>query len=105
MRAHIGVVTWNRLELTRLCLSSLLQLTPPGYSLTVVDNGSTDGTQEYLLSLASAHPHVRLHLLRRNMGVAVASNLAWDDADEADYYVKLDNEADSTCKCNTLKVE
>ena len=94
MRAHIGVVTWNRLELTRLCLSSLLQLTPPGYSLTVVDNGSTDGTQEYLQALASAHPHVRLHLLRRNMGVAVASNLAWDDADGADFYVKLDNDVE-----------
>ena len=58
MRAHIGVVTWNRLELTRLCLSSLLQQTPPGYGLTVVDNGSSDGTQEYLQALASAHPHL-----------------------------------------------
>ena len=94
MRAHIGVVTWNRLELTRLCLSSLLQQTPPGYGLTVVDNGSTDGTQEYLQALASEHPHMRLHLLRRNMGVAVASNLAWDDANGADFYVKLDNDVE-----------
>lgn len=45
-------------------------------------------------ALASAHPHVRLHLLRRNMGVAVASNLAWDDADGADFYVKLDNDVE-----------
>ncbi|WP_411330035.1 glycosyltransferase family 2 protein [Desulfovibrio desulfuricans] len=94
MRAHIGVVCWNRLELTRLCLTSLLQKTPPGYGLTVVDNGSTDGTKEFLQSLASAHPHMRLHLLRRNMGVAVASNLAWDDAANADFYVKLDNDVE-----------
>ncbi|WP_291446116.1 glycosyltransferase family 2 protein [Desulfovibrio sp.] len=94
MRAHIGVVCWNRLELTRLCLTSLLQKTPPGYGLTVVDNGSTDGTKEFLQSLASAHPHMRLHLLRRNMGVAVASNLAWDDAADADFYVKLDNDVE-----------
>ena len=94
MRAHIGVVCWNRLELTRLCLTSLLQRTPPGYGLTVVDNGSTDGTKEFLQSLASAHPHMRLHLLRRNMGVAVASNLAWDDDANADFYVKLDNDVE-----------
>ena len=94
MRAHIGVVCWNRLELTRLCLASLLQKTPPGYGLTVVDNGSTDGTQEFLRMLAAAHPHMRLHLLRRNMGVAVASNLAWDDAADADFYVKLDNDVE-----------
>lgn len=94
MRAHIGMVTWNRLELTRHCLASLLQNTPPGYGLTVVDNGSTDGTQNFLQELAAAHPHMRLHLLRRNMGVAVASNLAWDDAAEADFYVKLDNDVE-----------
>ena len=87
MRAHIGVVTWNRLELTQLCLASLLQKTPPGYGLSIVDNGSTDGTQIYLQDLARAHAHVRLHLLRRNMGVAVAANLAWDDAAGADFYV------------------
>ncbi len=94
MRAHIGVVTWNRLELTRLCLTSLLQKTQPGYGLTVVDNGSTDGTQEFLQALTATHPHVRLRLLRRNMGVAVASNLAWDDAANADFYVKLDNDVE-----------
>lgn len=94
MRAHIGVVCWNRLELTRLCLTSLLQKTRPGYGLTVVDNGSTDGTPEFLQSLAAEHPHMRLHLLRRNMGVAVASNLARDDAADADFYVKLDNDVE-----------
>ncbi len=94
MRAHIGIVTWNRLELTRLCLTSLLAHTPPGYGLTVVDNGSTDGTPQYLTALAEAHPHMRLRLLKRNMGVAVASNLAWDDASTADYFVKLDNDVE-----------
>lgn len=94
MRAHIGVVTWNRLELTRLCLESLLVRTPPGYGLTVVDNGSDDGMREYLLQLADAHPHMRVRLLRRNMGVAVASNLAWDDAAGADCFVKLDNDVE-----------
>ena len=94
MRAHIGVVTWNRLELTQLCLASLLQKTPPGYGLSIVDNGSTDGTQLYLQDIARAHAHVRLHLLRRNMGVAVAANLAWDDAAGADFYVKLDNDVE-----------
>lgn len=94
MRAHIGVVTWNRLELTRLCLESLLEKTPPGYTLTVVDNGSTDGTPRLLQAMAARHPHMRVHLLARNMGVAVASNLAWDDAAQADFFVKLDNDVE-----------
>ena len=42
MRVHLAVVTWNRLALTRICLESLLARTPPGYTLTIVDNGSED---------------------------------------------------------------
>lgn len=94
MHAHIGVVTWNRLALTRLCLESLLHKTSGDYSQTVVDNGSTDGTQAYLSALARVHPHMRVRLLHRNMGVAVASNLAWDDAADADFFVKLDNDVE-----------
>lgn len=94
MRAHLAVVTWNRLALTRICLESLLARTPPGYTLTIVDNGSEDGSREYLQSLAAAHAHIRLKLLSRNMGVSVAANLAWDDAADADFYIKLDNDVE-----------
>ncbi|MBQ3059193.1 MAG: glycosyltransferase [Desulfovibrio sp.] len=89
---HLGMVTWNRLHLTRIALESLLSLTPPGYGLTIVDNGSQDGTQEYLQETAARYPHIRLKLLSRNMGIGVASNLAWDDAAQADFYVKIDND-------------
>ena len=41
MRIHVSLITWNRLSLTRLCLESLLRL----YSLTIVDNGSSEGTR------------------------------------------------------------
>ena len=94
MRAHLAVVTWNRLALTRICLESLLARTPPGYALTIVDNGSEDGSREYLQSLAAAHAHIRLKLLSRNMGVSVAANLAWDDAADDDFYIKLDNDVE-----------
>ncbi|AMD90938.1 glycosyltransferase family 2 protein [Desulfovibrio fairfieldensis] len=94
MCAHLAVVTWNRLALTRICLESLLARTPPGYTLTIVDNGSEDGSREYLQSLAAAHAHIRLKLLSRNMGVSVAANLAWDDAANDDFYIKLDNDVE-----------
>ena len=92
MRAHLTLVTWNRLALTRVCVESLLAKTPPGYTLTIVDNGSRDGTREYLREATAGCRHVRLKLLDRNMGVSVASNLAWDDAGEADCCVKVDND-------------
>ena len=48
----IVIVTHNQLEYTRQCLDSIRRLTDEPYELIVVDNGSTDGTVEYLRALA-----------------------------------------------------
>lgn len=42
------VVTYNRKDLLRRCLSNLLTQTRPVDRIFIVDNASTDGTQEYL---------------------------------------------------------
>jgi glycosyltransferase involved in cell wall biosynthesis len=43
--------TRNGGDVVRLALSSLRQFTPEAYRLLVADNGSTDGTREYLADL------------------------------------------------------
>lgn len=48
---HIIMVTWNAIEYTKYALDSLFLYTDLLYVLTVVDNGSSDGTQQYLHSL------------------------------------------------------
>ena len=88
---NITVVTCNRIDLTRICLGSMLPTITQGVRVTIVDNGSTDGTREYLDSVAENHAGVSIVKLRRNMGVAVAANLGWASMD-ADYYLKLDND-------------
>ncbi len=46
------VLTWNGLEVTRVCVSSILERTThPDFRVIVVDNASTDGTVEYLRGL------------------------------------------------------
>lgn len=48
----IIMLTWNGLHYTRECLESLRELTTGlEYQVIVVDNGSTDGTREYLRGL------------------------------------------------------
>jgi GT2 family glycosyltransferase/glycosyltransferase involved in cell wall biosynthesis len=49
LRVSIVVLTWNGLEVTRNCLDTLTGRTAhPDFEVVVVDNGSTDGTLEYL---------------------------------------------------------
>ncbi|MCA9422539.1 MAG: glycosyltransferase, partial [Nitrospira sp.] len=45
---NIGMVTFNRLEFTKAAIAALFQHTCFPHVITVVDNGSTDGTPEYL---------------------------------------------------------
>jgi GT2 family glycosyltransferase/tetratricopeptide (TPR) repeat protein/SAM-dependent methyltransferase len=48
----IVILTHNQIECTRLCLDSIRLRTDEPYELIVVDNASTDGTVDYLRSVA-----------------------------------------------------
>ncbi|MCU7519720.1 MAG: glycosyltransferase [Ignavibacteria bacterium] len=89
---NICMITFNRLEYTKQSIKSIVQYTSFPHVLTVVDNGSTDGTREYLKELKRRGIIKNLILLDSNIGVAKASNLAWLKEPEAEYYLKLDND-------------
>jgi hypothetical protein len=46
--ASVVIPCFNQLEFTRHCLAALVRHTRPPWELVVVDNGSTDGTADYL---------------------------------------------------------
>ena len=67
----IIIPTLNQLEYLRMCVDSIFRHTFVPYEIIVVDNGSTDGTAEYLESMRG---RVRYRLLDRNYGFAGAVN-------------------------------
>ena len=66
----IVIVTYNQLGCTRACLDSIRFVTDEPYELIVVDNGSSDGTVEYLRSC----PDVKLIENRDNKGFPAGAN-------------------------------
>jgi GT2 family glycosyltransferase len=68
----ILLVNWNGKTDTLACLDSLRHLTYPHYTVMVVDNGSTDGSQE---AIASAYREVRLIETGENLGFGGANNV------------------------------
>lgn len=48
------LLTYNQLQYTRLCVESIFKHTHSPFELIVVDNGSKDGSVEYLTSLSRA---------------------------------------------------
>jgi GT2 family glycosyltransferase len=76
LKASIVVLCYNGLEeVTRPCLESLIANTPAAEcEFIAVDNASSDGTPEYLQSLAERHPNVRIQLNEVNKGYAGGNN-------------------------------
>lgn len=90
--ASIVILTYNNLALTRQCLESLFQSTSyPEYEVIVVDNGSIDGTREFLASLAEGRPNLRIILNELNLGFAAGNNLGAAAA-RGEYLVFLNND-------------
>jgi O-antigen biosynthesis protein len=88
----VMMVTYNRLELTKQTIDALLPSTKYPFDLVIVDNGSKDGTVEYLQQLSI--PNLHLNLLVENKGIAVGRNIALKMADDlkAVYYCTIDND-------------
>ena len=85
----VVVPTWNALAYTKECLGALREVTEhDDWRVVVVDNGSTDGTVEWLRAQAwlSVLPQPQ------NLGYARACNLGMTAADPADDIVLLNND-------------
>lgn len=90
MKLHAAIITHNRLHLTKQVLASLEDTCTIPYTRTVVDNASTDGTQEWLReSLDSGE----VLLLDDNYYAGFATNRGWELApSDATHFLRSDND-------------
>ncbi|MDR5702659.1 MAG: glycosyltransferase family 2 protein [Thermofilaceae archaeon] len=70
----IVIPVHNQLAFTRRCLQSILAFTLEPIELIIVDNGSDDGTEQYLQELAKTNPRVTVIRNPENVGFPVACN-------------------------------
>ena len=76
-RISIVLATLNERDALPPLLRSIRDLHLPPYELVVVDDGSTDGTREYVREASAADPSIRLiaHEGRRTLGPAQSEGL------------------------------
>lgn len=91
-KVSVIVLTYNNLNLTKLCLNSLLQWSDyPNLEIIIVDNNSSDNTPDYLTELNTCHPTVQVIRNKTNEGFAKGNNIGLIAA-TGDYLVLLNND-------------
>lgn len=79
----ICICTFNRVEYLRQCVDLLLpQLNQNGRVLTIVNNNSTDSTEEYVKSVMEQHSAVR-YFFEPAQGISHARNRGWKESTHA----------------------
>lgn len=92
------ILTWNCLNFTKKCIASITEIEPGiEFGTIVVDNGSTDGTLEYLKSIDVA----KIISNGKNLGFSAGNNIGMKAAGRSDV-VLLNNDIIVTQK-NWLK--
>jgi glycosyltransferase involved in cell wall biosynthesis len=87
----VVILTWNGIEYTKACLDSLHRVTDrANVDFVVVDNGSTDGTVEYLESLTRITPLLN----KENLGFARGNNTALRLIDRSRDVILLNNDTE-----------
>lgn len=91
----VVVVTYNRLELLKECLTQVENQTVPARRIIVVNNASTDGTTEYLQEYQKANRHCRVIICAENTGGAGGFEKGMAEAvkEQAEYILLIDDDA------------
>jgi len=90
-RVVIVILNWNGKQDTAECIDSLAAITYPNYTILVVDNGSTDGSVEFL---KEKYSHVEIASNNSNIGFGAGNNIGIELALSmgADYVLLLNND-------------
>jgi len=88
---YVVILNWNLKQDTQECLASLLESTYSNFRALVVDNGSQDGSPEYL---RERFPNAEVIVNPANLGFAGGNNVGLRHALDhgADYVLLLNND-------------
>ncbi|HIJ59283.1 MAG TPA: glycosyltransferase [Nitrospirae bacterium] len=89
-KVEIIIVNYNGLAHLKKCIPSVMNTNYPNFSVTVVDNNSTDGSVEYL---EKEHPHIKIIKNKENIGFGRANDIAIQQS-EANLIALLNNDTE-----------
>ena len=102
-RISIIIITRNRVDYLKECVESILMQDHPNLEIRIGDNGSQDGTIEYLESLSKNDSRVFVQFNKTNLGSCLGRNLLLQKATGALWFI-IDDDATFQFKDDLRKV-
>ena len=91
-KISVVIITRNRLEYLKECLSFAFAQEYPSFEILIGDNGSIDGTVEYLKAVSASDTRVRTLFYPKNLGSCEGRNRLLQIAD-GDLWFIIDDDA------------
>lgn len=92
MNVEILYITCGRLEYTKKSLPSVVENAGMDFSLCIYDNGSDDGTKEFLSDFVKQYKNkIEINFLNENKGISHVTNMFWEKS-TAKIIGKIDND-------------
>jgi len=74
------IPVYNSQDSLAECLDSILNQSYKGYEIIIINDGSSDGSQQIIDQYAAQHPNIIKFFTKANEGLSVARNLGIDNA-------------------------
>ena len=88
MKVTVVIPNYNGMKYIKLCLDSILNQTYRDYSVLVIDNASTDGSDKFI---EDNYDNVELVRMKKNYGFSSAVNKGIELSD-SEYVLLLNND-------------
>ena len=91
----VVIVTYNRLNLLKECISCVLTQTLPANEIFIINNCSTDGTTDYLNDVSKTEKNIFVNHQAENLGGAGGFYVGVEQAvkGRSDWIVIIDDDA------------
>jgi glycosyltransferase involved in cell wall biosynthesis len=88
-KVNVCISTYNRLELLKIAIQSVFDQTYTNWELIICDDGSNDGTLDYMTQLKND----KIHYIRHPNNIGKSNNMrSGFEATNGDFFVKLDDD-------------
>lgn len=100
-KVSVVIPNWNGLKLLKVCLPSLKKQSFRDFEVIIIDNGSTDGSVEFV---KKNYPEINLIILEKNIGFSPAVNLGIKMG-KGEYFVLINNDTKVDKDCLKMLVK